>query len=37
MPGCGRNNFTEADLPKLMEFLHRRGVQRLRHLQHARL
>ncbi len=21
------NNFTEADLPKLMEFLHRRGVQ----------
>src|ERR1039458_3947164 len=21
------NNFTEADLPKLMEFLHRRGVK----------
>ena len=31
------HNFTEADLPRLMEFLHRRGVQRLRHLQHARL
>ena len=26
-PGCGRSNFTEADLPKLMEFLHRRGVK----------
>ena len=26
-PGCGRNNFTGADLPKLMEFLHRRGVK----------
>ena len=25
--GCGRNNFTEADLPRLMEFLHRRGVK----------
>ena len=30
-------NFTEADLPQLMEFLHRRGVQGLRHLQHAGL
>ena len=25
--GCGRDNFTEADLPRLMEFLHRRGVK----------
>ena len=29
-------NFTEADLPKLMDFLHRRGVQRLCHAEHAR-